>query len=140
MSPYVRLASIVSPSILCAWCQNRNHNRNNHLHSTLGNVTSAFAAPTHSAQWKSGTGKGAPTKSFFRLDIDIQRNEPNIYKEQQLHNPEGWHGAEVSVTIAGNWQYYRAKVLRYLRQIAVITPYAEVRSFLLVYKATRREP
>lgn len=81
----------------------------------------------HSAQYKASTSKGAPTKSFFRLDIDIQRNEPNIYKEQQLPNPEGWHGAEVSVTIAGNWQYYRAKILRYLRQIAVITPYAEVR-------------
>lgn len=81
----------------------------------------------HSAQYKASSGKGAPTISFFQLDIDIQRNEPNIYKEHQRPNPEGWHGAEVSVTIAGNWQYYRAKILRYLRQIAVITPYAEVR-------------
>jgi DNA topoisomerase VI B subunit len=29
------------------------------------------------------------------------------------------------VTICGHWQYYRAKVLKYLQQIAVITPYAE---------------
>lgn len=46
----------------------------------------------------------------------------HIHKEES--NPLKWHGAELSVTILGNWQYYRAKVLRYMRQIAVITPYA----------------
>lgn len=40
-------------------------------------------------------------------------------------NPQGWRGSELSVTILGNWQYYRAKILKYLRQIAVITPYAQ---------------
>lgn len=47
----------------------------------------------------------------------------HIHKEEG--NPLKWHGAELSVTILGNWQYYRAKVLRYMRQIAVITPYAQ---------------
>ena len=40
-------------------------------------------------------------------------------------NEDQWHGAELSLIIAGNWQYYRAKILKYLRQIAVITPYAQ---------------
>lgn len=84
------------------------------------------------------------------------RNEPNVHLSEQLDNNERWHGAELKVTILGNWQYYRAKIIkcaipgslttspaqcqailqlitalnqllrarRYLRQIAVITPYA----------------
>ena len=47
-------------------------------------------------------------------------------------NPDNFHGATLSVTILGNWQYYRSKILKYLRQIAVITPYAQ---FTFTYKA-----
>lgn len=54
----------------------------------------------------------------------------HVHKEER--NPSSWHGAELSVTILGNWQYYRAKILRYMRQIAVITPYAQ---FKLEYRA-----
>jgi DNA topoisomerase VI subunit B len=54
------------------------------------------------------------------------RNEPNVHKSSQLPNKDSWHGAELSLTIEGNWTYYRSKILKYLRQIAVITPYAQV--------------
>ena len=60
------------------------------------------------------------------------RNEPHVHIHKEESNPLKWHGAELSVTILGNWQYYRAKVLRYMRQIAVITPYAQ---FRFLYKA-----
>ena len=59
-----------------------------------------------------------------------------MHKEQQLPNEEGWHGSTLSLTIEGHWQYYRAKVVRYLRQIAVITPYAQ---FTFIYKAEADE-
>ncbi|KAK9916719.1 hypothetical protein WJX75_006211 [Coccomyxa subellipsoidea] len=62
--------------------------------------------------------------SYYKLDIDIHKNEPNVHKAEELANSDRWHGAELSVTILGNWQYYRAKIHKYLRQIAVITPYA----------------
>lgn len=42
-----------------------------------------------------------------------------------VDNPDRWHGSALSVTIQGNWQYYRAKIIKYLRQIAVITPYSQ---------------
>lgn len=71
--------------------------------------------------------RGAASRSYFKLDLDIQRNQPNVHESKLLDNSDGWHGAELSVVIAGNWQYYRAKVLKYLQQIAVITPYAEFR-------------
>lgn len=45
---------------------------------------------------------------------------------QKIENPSGWHGTRLSVTIQGAWASHRMYVLRYLRQIAVITPYAQI--------------
>ncbi|KAK9847694.1 hypothetical protein WJX84_000913 [Apatococcus fuscideae] len=70
--------------------------------------------------------------SSYTLDIDIQRNEPNVHQSKMVDNPDRWHGSELSVTILGNWQYYRAKIMKYLRQIAVITPYSH---FVFTFKA-----
>lgn len=68
---------------------------------------------------------GSRTKSYYKLDIDIRQNLPNVHECAELPNEDGWHGAELSVTISGTAMYYRAKILKYLQQIAVITPYAE---------------
>ena len=51
---------------------------------------------------------------------------------QKEPNPEAWRGTELSLTIEGAWSTYRSYILRYLRQIAVITPYAQ---FRFEYKA-----
>ncbi|KAG2447229.1 hypothetical protein HYH02_007969 [Chlamydomonas schloesseri] len=74
----------------------------------------------------------AASRSHYLLDIDIHKNEPAIHLEEQLPNPDGWHGSSLSLTIEGNWSTYRSYILRYLRQIAVITPYAQ---FTFAYKA-----
>lgn len=63
--------------------------------------------------------------SQYVLDIDIERNEPNVHKAEKTPNPGDWHGAELSVIIEGNWTAYRNKVLSYLRQLAIVTPYAQ---------------
>ena len=55
------------------------------------------------------------------------RNEPNVHKMEMRGNDERWHGSQLSLIIAGHWTPYRAKILTYLRQIAVITPYAQFR-------------
>ena len=46
------------------------------------------------------------------LSLFVNRNEPNVHKEQQLPNTDSWHGAQLSVTIEGNWTSYRAKVVK----------------------------
>ena len=51
-------------------------------------------------------------------------------------NLEDFQGAKLAVTILGNWQYYRSKILKYLRQIAVITPYAQ---FSFKYQAAEEK-
>lgn len=61
------------------------------------------------------------------LDIDMAKNTPTIISHTSEPNPEGWRGSEVSVTIQGSWSSYRAKLLLYMRQMAVITPYAQFR-------------
>ena len=48
-----------------------------------------------------------------------------MHSSSKLPNTDAWHGAKLSIVIEGNWSSYRAKVLKYLRQIAVITPYAQ---------------
>ncbi|XP_057956188.1 DNA topoisomerase 6 subunit B isoform X2 [Malania oleifera] len=74
--------------------------------------------------------KGQNYISFCRLDIDIHRNIPNVHLHEKRDNKEQWHGAEIQVVIEGNWTTYRSKILHYMRQMAVITPYAQ---FLFKY-------
>ncbi|KAL3519195.1 hypothetical protein ACH5RR_021784 [Cinchona calisaya] len=69
--------------------------------------------------------KGQNYASFCRLDIDIHRNIPHIHVHEKRDNKEWWHGAEIQIVIEGNWTTYRSKILHYMRQMAVITPYAE---------------
>merc|ERR1712137_319969 len=64
--------------------------------------------------------------SKFTLDIDIKRNSPIIVKEDQIELDEPWHGAEIMVTIKGNWKAYGYRILSYFRQLAIITPYAQL--------------
>ena len=69
---------------------------------------------------------------MFTDKISCCRNEPNVHEAKMVDNPDRWHGSELSVTILGNWQYYRSKIIKYLRQIAVITPYSH---FTFTFKA-----
>lgn len=69
--------------------------------------------------------KGQNFVSHCILDIDIHKNIPHIHLHEKKENAPRWHGAEIQVTIEGNWTTYRSKIISYMRQMAVITPYAE---------------
>lgn len=69
--------------------------------------------------------KGQKFTSVCRLDIDIHKNIPHIHVHDKRENKERWHGAEIQIVIEGNWTTYRSKILHYMRQMAVITPYAQ---------------
>lgn len=66
------------------------------------------------------------------LDIDITNNRPTVISHTKSPNPKTWRGSKVSVTIQGNWTTYRSKILAYMRQMAVITPYAQ---FHLIFQS-----
>ncbi|TYJ02719.1 hypothetical protein E1A91_A13G248600v1 [Gossypium mustelinum] len=73
----------------------------------------------------SSSMRGQNYLSFCRLDIDIHRNIPHIHLHEKRDNKDKWHGAEIQVVIEGNWTTYRSKISHYMRQMAVITPYAQ---------------
>jgi len=57
------------------------------------------------------------TISYYKLDIDINKNEPNIHKQELQPNKDKWRGAHLAVTIEGQWNAYRHKIINYLRQV-----------------------
>jgi hypothetical protein len=70
--------------------------------------------------------RGQDFISVYVLDLDLRSNLPNVHSVSKEPNPEGWHGTQIAVTIRGAWSAYRHKILLYMRQLAVITPYADV--------------
>jgi DNA topoisomerase VI subunit B len=75
------------------------------------------------------TNPSAPpaTVSEVTLDIDIYNNTPRILRRADKSNPDHWRGTEITMTMGGLWSTYRSKMLQYFQQLAVITPYAELK-------------
>jgi len=74
---------------------------------------------------KSSTGT---SKTYeYKLAIDIQRNRPIILDRKIRINKERWRGTIVDFCLEGD--YFRAmpKILEYLKQTAVVTPYANIK-------------
>jgi DNA topoisomerase-6 subunit B len=63
----------------------------------------------------------------FKIMIDIQRNRPLILDRKTRRNKEKWRGTIVEYSLEGD--YYRAmsKILDYLKQTALVTPYATIK-------------
>jgi len=63
----------------------------------------------------------------YKLMIDIQRNRPLILDRKTRRNKEQWRGTIVEYSLEGD--YYRAmsKILEYLKQTALVTPYADIK-------------
>ena len=64
--------------------------------------------------------------SFCELDIDITKNIPKILQHEKRKNTNQWLGTQLELLIAGNWTTYKARIVQYLQQLAIITPYAEL--------------
>lgn len=58
------------------------------------------------------------------LDIDIYKNEPRVLEHTVEANTTNFVGTMVRVLIAGNRTTYKSRVIQYLQQLAIITPYA----------------
>ena len=64
--------------------------------------------------------------SYCKLDIDIYKNEPNVLVHEKRPNVDDWRGTEMTLVIGGNWTTYKSRIIQYLQQLAIITPYAEL--------------
>lgn len=72
-------------------------------------------------------GPAPPQLSFCVLDIDITKNIPHIIEHKKQPNSiKQWVGTELEILIMGNWTTYKARIVQYLQQLAIITPYAQL--------------
>ena len=62
----------------------------------------------------------------YKLMIDIQNNRPIILNHKTHVNKERWHGTVVEFSLEGDYLRAMPKVLEYLKQTAVVNPYANI--------------
>ena len=94
---------------------------------------------------KSSTGTSKVYE--YKLMIDIQRNRPIILDRKIRRNAERWRGTIVEFCLEGDYLRAMPKILEYLKQTAVVTPYAKIifadprgRLYLFARATTRMPP
>lgn len=63
---------------------------------------------------------------YFKLRIDVNKNEPVIIERSSWRKNRDWHGTIVSITIEGDWGRAKQKIKEYLFKTAIVTPYANI--------------
>ncbi|MFZ8791089.1 MAG: DNA topoisomerase VI subunit B [Thermosphaera aggregans] len=63
---------------------------------------------------------------YFKLRIDVNRNEPVILERGTWRKSRDWHGTIVSITLEGDWARAKPKIMEYLSRSVVVTPYANI--------------
>jgi DNA topoisomerase-6 subunit B len=63
---------------------------------------------------------------FFKLKIDISKNEPIILERYSIANEKGWHGTSVSIYLYADWTRAKSRVYEYLKKTYIIAPYSEI--------------
>jgi len=82
----------------------------------------------------------------YKLMIDIQRNRPLILDRKTRRNKEQWRGTIVEYSLEGDYLRAMSKILEYLKQTALVTPYADIRfidpkgRLYLFTRATKKMP
>jgi len=62
----------------------------------------------------------------IELMIDVTKNEPHIVSTKKEKNPEKWHGIIIEMEIEGRYIEKGQSVLEYLKQTAIMNPYAKI--------------
>jgi len=62
----------------------------------------------------------------YQLMIDIQNNKPIILKQKSSPNRERWRGTVIEFSTEGDYTRARAKILEYVKQTAIVVPYANL--------------
>ncbi len=62
----------------------------------------------------------------FEISIDIQRNKPIVQRSIIKPNKDIWQGTIVEFTLEGDYTRAMPKVIDYLKQTAMVNPYAEI--------------
>jgi DNA topoisomerase-6 subunit B len=58
--------------------------------------------------------------------IDIQHNRPIVLKRRAIENKKKWHGTIVELQLEGDYPRAMPRICEYLKQTAMINPYADI--------------
>lgn len=64
--------------------------------------------------------------SIIDLMIDVTKNEPHIISSKREKNPDKWHGIAIEMEIEGRYIEKGQSVLEYLKETAIMNPYAKI--------------
>jgi DNA topoisomerase-6 subunit B len=62
----------------------------------------------------------------FEMMIDIERNEPIVLRHEAHENRKGWRGTIVELQLEGDYSRSMGKIYEYLKQTAMVCPYADI--------------
>lgn len=62
----------------------------------------------------------------YKIMIDIQKNRPIIIDRKIQQNKERWRGTVVEFSLEGDYLRAMPKILEYLKQTALVNPYANI--------------
>ncbi|HDI01805.1 MAG TPA: DNA topoisomerase VI subunit B, partial [Candidatus Bathyarchaeota archaeon] len=69
---------------------------------------------------------GGPKVYKYKLMIDIKANRPIVLEREVVENGNNWHGTVVEFCLEGDYSKACPKVVEYLRQTALVNPYANL--------------
>lgn len=91
-----------------------------------GTMTILYGQITTNKPVKVISSTGTSKIYEYTLMIDIERNRPVILDRRVRENESKWHGTIVEVYIEGDYYKAMPKILEYLRQTAIVNPYASI--------------
>jgi DNA topoisomerase-6 subunit B len=62
----------------------------------------------------------------YEMMIDIEHNRPIILRHRVIGNKKGWRGTVVELQMEGDYSRIKSRLLDYLKQTAMVNPYAEI--------------
>jgi DNA topoisomerase VI subunit B len=69
---------------------------------------------------------GNATIGTIELMIDVTRNEPHVLSVKKEKNPDKWHGLIIEMEVEGRYIEKGQSVLEYLKETAIMNPYAKI--------------
>jgi len=72
------------------------------------------------------SGVGKKILTVLELMIDVSKNEPHIISSKREKSPENWHGIKIEMELVGRYIEKGQSILEYLKQTAVMNPYAKI--------------
>lgn len=62
----------------------------------------------------------------LEMTIDVIRNQPHIISSKKSRNPQKWHGISIEMEIEGRYIEKGQSIPEYLKQTAIMNPYAKI--------------